>query len=276
MQQTQPSLTSADIAKALAIYCSIAYDGKTPPVPPPAIDESAPLSATLAAFIDESRRKGTSGECARFVLRLGNTRYPHMKFVVERFMGGDQYYFSADTHDQAKTSVIALGQTEWKTLQDSNRKYKMEIEQAWYTAGLPTLRTVKERAHFSQRTAPAGAHILIVDDEPDAVHLLGIALTREGYRVATSCCGREAIDKAKSSKPDLVLLDYMMPEMSGREVCAELKHDQATCNIPVVIATYADVDQESLDLADDVLKKPFNTKELVERVNQLLRHHCRP
>ena len=117
--------------------------------------------------------------------------------------------------------------------------------------------------------------ILIVDDEMDTLLPLKISLKGEDYNVIGVLNGYEAIDKAKNEMPDLILLDLMMPEMDGYEVCARLKKDPRTKNIPIIILTARDAVRDKvkgLDIgADDYVTKPFNMNELKARIKTALR-----
>jgi DNA-binding response OmpR family regulator len=114
--------------------------------------------------------------------------------------------------------------------------------------------------------------ILVVDDEKNIVQLARLYLNKEGFRVEAAYDGAQALEKAKSVRPDLVVLDIMMPEMDGLAVCRELRK---STNVPIIILTARgdDVDRiVGLELgADDYVTKPFNPRELVARVKAVLR-----
>ena len=116
--------------------------------------------------------------------------------------------------------------------------------------------------------------ILVVDDEFYIVHILYFSLGMEGYEVITALDGEQALEKLKTEKPDLIVLDIMMPKLDGYEVCKAIKSSPETRHIPVILlsAKGRNVDQKlGFDVgADDYITKPFSPRKLVERINQLL------
>jgi DNA-binding response OmpR family regulator len=114
--------------------------------------------------------------------------------------------------------------------------------------------------------------ILVVDDEKNIVQLARLYLTNEGYRVESASDGKQALERAKALRPDLIVLDIMMPEVDGLTVCREIRK---TSNVPVIILTARgeDIDRIiGLEIgADDYMAKPFNPRELVARVKAVLR-----
>ncbi|MBU6402985.1 MAG: response regulator transcription factor [Verrucomicrobia bacterium] len=120
--------------------------------------------------------------------------------------------------------------------------------------------------------------ILVVDDEPDAVELVEFNLRAAGYETTSAADGAEALRKARASTPDLILLDVMLPEIDGLEVCKLLRRDPATAAIPILMLTAraAELDRVlGLELgADDYVTKPFSPRELVLRVKNLLQRRA--
>lgn len=121
--------------------------------------------------------------------------------------------------------------------------------------------------------------ILIVDDEPDFVTMLKQDLQSEGYLVEVAYNGVEAIEKVKKSPPDAIVLDIMMPEKDGFEVCSELKNDDRYADIPIILLTAVSdhvsssqySHSQALDVeADDYLSKPASFEEILESLRSLL------
>jgi phosphate regulon transcriptional regulator PhoB len=119
------------------------------------------------------------------------------------------------------------------------------------------------------------AKILVVDDEPDVVQLIDYNLKAAGYDVITAADGEEALKKARASGPDLIILDLMLPEVEGLDVCKILRREPSTSAIPIVMLTAKASETDrvlGLELgADDYVTKPFSPRELVLRVKRLLR-----
>jgi two-component system phosphate regulon response regulator PhoB len=117
--------------------------------------------------------------------------------------------------------------------------------------------------------------ILVVEDEPDVVELIVFNLRSAGFEVLSAADGAEALRKAQTQVPDLILLDLMLPELDGLEVCKILRRNPATAGIPILMLTAkaAEIDRVlGLELgADDYVTKPFSPRELVLRVKALLR-----
>lgn len=117
--------------------------------------------------------------------------------------------------------------------------------------------------------------ILIVEDEKDIVKMLEYNLKKEGFRTAVAFDGEDALVSAKKEHPDLVLLDLMLPEIDGLEVCKALKKETKTASIPIIMLTAKTQESDKivgLELgADDYVTKPFSPRELIARIKAVLR-----
>ncbi len=124
-------------------------------------------------------------------------------------------------------------------------------------------------------SATTGERVLVVDDEPDIVALVAYHLAKAGYRVSTAASGPEAIQATREERPSLIVLDLMLPGMSGYEVLEQLRSAPATKDVAVLMLTARREEQDrirGLSLgADDYLTKPFSPQELVLRVAAILR-----
>jgi DNA-binding response OmpR family regulator len=123
--------------------------------------------------------------------------------------------------------------------------------------------------------APAAKKVLLVEDDRDILNLVKLYLEKEGFRTCTAVTGVEALKQVKSERPDLVLLDLMLAEMDGLEVCKRLRADPQLANIPIIMLTAKAEESDTvvgLELgADDYVTKPFSPKALVARIKALLR-----
>ena len=121
----------------------------------------------------------------------------------------------------------------------------------------------------------ANPKILVVEDEPNQVELIEFNLNSEGYEVVVARDGEEALNLAEEENPDLILLDWMLPKVSGIEVCRQLRRSKMTREIPIVILTARSEESDKirgLDIgADDYITKPYSIKELLARVRAAMR-----
>jgi len=117
--------------------------------------------------------------------------------------------------------------------------------------------------------------ILVVDNEEDTCKLVKVNLQDAGYKVITALSGKEALSKLKKQKVDLVLVDYFMPEMSGRKLCEEIRKDTKLKNLKLMFLTIAQYgkegykEMERLKISDYIIK-PFKNDDLIKRVKKLV------
>ncbi|HEY4257350.1 MAG TPA: response regulator transcription factor [Candidatus Udaeobacter sp.] len=121
----------------------------------------------------------------------------------------------------------------------------------------------------------SGTKILIIEDETDVADLLALNLRKAGFRISTSADGANGLQKARDDRPDFIILDLMLPKMSGLDVCRILKGDTATAHTPILMLTAKaeEVDRiVGLEFgADDYVTKPFSPREIVLRIRAILR-----
>jgi two-component system, OmpR family, response regulator VicR len=118
-------------------------------------------------------------------------------------------------------------------------------------------------------------HILCIEDEPEMIDLIRLILGRRGFDVIGAAGGKEGLEKVRQNPPDLVLLDLMMPDMDGWEVYQQIKADEKTKNIPVIVVT---AKAQSIDKVlglhiakvDDYIAKPFSPQDLLNSVDKVL------
>src|SRR6056300_947883 len=119
------------------------------------------------------------------------------------------------------------------------------------------------------------SHIFIAEDEESIVSLLKYNLEKEGYKVSTSDNGEDALKQIKDKNPDLILLDWMMPNLSGIEISKQLKKDKKFNDIPIIMLTAKGEEEDKLKAfdvgTDDYVTKPFSQKELNARIKSILR-----
>jgi two-component system alkaline phosphatase synthesis response regulator PhoP len=121
----------------------------------------------------------------------------------------------------------------------------------------------------------ARAKVLVVDDEEYIQHILNFSFCAEGYEVVTASDGEEGVSKARDEKPDIIVMDIMMPKMDGYEACKQIKTDPQTKDIPVILLTAKgrDADRKlGIEVgADDYVVKPFSPGRLIERVEGIMK-----
>jgi len=117
--------------------------------------------------------------------------------------------------------------------------------------------------------------ILVVDDEPDIVDLISLNLEREGHKVVPAQTGEDALNLVKTKRPDLIILDLMLPGIQGLEVCRHIRANPDYSDIPILILSAKDTEMDrvlGLEMgADDYITKPFSVRELIARIRVALR-----
>jgi CheY-like chemotaxis protein len=271
-------LTPDHVRAAVAIYLQHAWpegSAQKPPITLADIEGQTTLLEMRELF--EHPRKGAEGTHRRYTLRLGNHRYPFMKFVVQEYLVDGEFFFSVDTHDEMRVDPAMPDFAEWQELRTYNRQLKLTIERAWSRAGLPTnddLRALCEglaRLETSDVGAGTKGRLLIVDDEEAVAVGLAAMLRARGYAVETAFDGRQVIERmACDPLPDLVVLDFSMPVLDGEEVLRRLRADPRTATLPILLATASDIDLGAVPKASGLLRKPYPREMLVGLIDRLL------
>ena len=122
--------------------------------------------------------------------------------------------------------------------------------------------------------------ILIVDDEPEMLEMIELRMKKNGYAVVTAVTGEECLEKAQKERPDVILLDVLLPGMSGFEVSKRLKADEETKDIPIIMVTAligTDAEEKGMERgAKYFISKPFDPEELVSEINKIVRKNDKP
>lgn len=118
------------------------------------------------------------------------------------------------------------------------------------------------------------AVVLIVDDCEDNLFLMEMVLLQDGYEVEKACCGKEGIEKIHEIVPDLIVLDLMMPDMTGLEVIEQIRPYESLTNIPILVCTanrfMQKEDITKIEEVDDVCYKPYDINDLLSKINSLI------
>jgi len=267
-------LTPAHVRRALDLYLAAAWPRGTGSTPALSLEELRGLSTLEELFKRFERIEGGGGGLKRYALRLGNERYPFMKFVVQEHLVNGEYFFSVDTHDQLDIRPANPEYDEWQRLKAYNRRLKHEIEDQWDRTGLPTnadLRVLMEELARVEREEKKRKSILLVDDEADVALGLAALLRARGYEVELARDGLEALARLEVEPlPDLVLLDYEMPALDGEEVLARLRRHERLAHLPVLMATASTIDLSRLRRVSGLLRKPYPRHVLFAMIARLL------
>jgi CheY-like chemotaxis protein len=267
-------MTPAHVRRAMNVYLAHAWPPGCAGQPARDVAEFEEVRDLDCLFASFEQAAGGGGGFKRYALRLGNHRYPFMKFVVQEHLVNGEFFFSVDTHDNLDISPEAPDYEEWERLKLFNRGLKGEIEAEWQQIGLPTntdLRQLMEELARVEREARKRQRILLVDDEQNVALGLAALLRARGYDVELARDGAEAMDRlAVDPMPDLVLLDYEMPQLDGEEVLRRLRTDSRTERLPVLLATASNIDLERLNTVSGLLRKPYPRHVLFEMIARLL------
>ncbi len=270
-------LAAADLAtvqKAVSIFLDLAYGGARPRrAPNLSVPEPATPDAVLSLFQRERVEEVPGYACVRYTMRLGNRNYPFMKLVLQEHLLAGEFFFGVDTHDEMNIKPDFPDYEAWMAVRRFNRDLKRRIEAQFTAEGLDTAATI--RRLVAARTDATGdgsaGTVLVVDDEEDLAESVSVLLRGRGFRTVTVGDGPAALRVCAELAPDLVLLDYEMPEMDGIQVIASLRAEPLTQGIPVLLTSAGRVSMADIRRADGFLAKPFQDDLLYEMVDRVLR-----
>jgi len=266
------ALTPELVRQAIAIYQDLAYGQgrKQRAVELPA---GHGAEALLAMFHKEQVEAVPGHPCVRYTLRLGNRNYPFMKLLLQEHLLPGEFYFAVDSHDQMEIKPDYPDYEQWMAVRRFNRGLKRQIEQSFACAGIDTAAKLREMLVAACDDGPAAGRglVLIVDDEEDLADAAEALLRRRGFRTWKVHDGLAAVAAARELAPDLILLDYELPELDGLQVIETLRADPATAGIPMLLSSAARVSVGDIKKADGFLAKPFPEKLLHEMVDRVLR-----
>jgi CheY-like chemotaxis protein len=263
-------IPAAIVRRAVEIYLGEAYPGSSRWRAPKFDLSGGGTAADLVPRFNDETERSDGRSVHRYVLRLGNARYPHMKLVLEESILQNEFAFMVDTHDDLKVSPDAPDYDRWNQVRAHNRALAQTIEDRWRAESVPTIADIKELIGNVEQIGTESRDVLVVDDDPGIREAIQRLLEHAGLRVRTAANGREALERVRAAAPDLILMDYQMPEMDGVACCEELKGNPETASIPVLLATRSQVDLASLTYADGFLVKPYRQDVLFTLVRKLL------
>ncbi|MCR9245486.1 MAG: response regulator [bacterium] len=267
------ALTAEKLEQAIAIYQDLAYGksgrNKRGKVDVPAAGDSDTL---LGMFHKEVVETVPGHPCHRYSLRLGNRNYPFMKLVLQEHLVVGEFYFAVDSHDQMDIKPDFPDYDAWMALRNFNRELKTRIEGEFAEAGLETCAVVRQQlVARGGGEEPCRGLVLIVDDEEDLAAAVEALLSRRGFRTYKVHDGEAAITATAELLPDLVILDYELPELDGLQVIARLRADPATATVPILLNSAARVSMVDIKKADGFLSKPFPETLLYEMMDRVLK-----
>ena len=276
-------MTPAHVRRAVEMYMRHAWPGETASATAtgPGAKAGAAVAAlsrarTLEELFDqfELAPRDPNG-FVRFALRLGNERYPFMKFIVQEYLVAGEFFFSVDTHDNLDVRPSAPDYEAWQELKQFNRCIKEAIEADWQAAELPTqedLRVLCEGLAPVEREDEKRARLLVVDDEKSVAQGLGALLRARGYEVELFHTGETVLARlGEDPPPDLLLLDYELPELDGEEVLDRVRADPRLADLPVLMATASMIELDRLGRVSGLLRKPYPRQILFTMIAKLLR-----
>jgi two-component system phosphate regulon response regulator PhoB len=268
------SLTEQMVDTAVSIYQDLAYGSV---VPKKRAQPAGDGDGVLGMFHKEHVEKVPGYTCSRYSMRLGNRNYPFMKLLLQEHLIAGEFFFAVDTHDQMEIGPEFPDYEQWMAVRKFNDALKRRIEESFEHAGLDTAAVVRRLIVEScgDQGKPCRGLVLIVDDEEDLAAAVEVLIKRSGFRTCTVHDGKSGVVAARELLPDLVLLDYELPELDGLRVIEQLRDDELTRDIPILLNSAARMSMANIQKADGFLSKPFPESLLNEMIDRVLRKRNR-
>lgn len=264
------ALTQEMVERAVSIYQDLAYGSVAPKRRMATVADGG--NGPLGLFHQEQVECVPGHACQRFSMRLGNRNYPFMKLLLQEHLIAGEFFFAVDTHDQMEIGPEFPDYEQWMAVRKFNGELKRRIEDSFEQAGLDTAAVVRKLivADCRDDGQPCRGLVLIVDDEEDLAAAVEVLIQRAGFRTCKVHDGRSALVATRELNPDLVLLDYELPELDGLQVIEQLRSDAATRQVPVLLNSAARMTMTDIQRADGFLSKPFPESLLNAMIDRVL------
>ena len=264
-------LTLNVLTKAVESYLELAYRGGTKPRWVPDLD--LPVDATPVDLLALFQADHSDSDRPRYTMRLGNRNYPFMKLVLQEHIVEGAFLFAVDTHDEMEIKPNYPDYDAWQAVRRFNHDLKVGIERRFEQIGLSTSAELRDEVARRCATiceAPNNCKILVVDDEEDLAETVETLLAARGYAIHKAYDGRRGLELAIELRPDMILLDYELPEMDGLEVIDALRSNVVTRDIPVLLCTASKISMKEVHAADGFLAKPYSEGLLYKMVSHVI------
>jgi two-component system, OmpR family, phosphate regulon response regulator PhoB len=269
------ALTEEVVNHAVSIYQDLAY-GSVVPRKRFGVTKDQELGGVLGRFQKDQIEPVTGYACSRYTMRLGNRNYPFMKLVLQEHLLAGEFFFTVDTHDQMEIGSDFPDYEQWVAVRSFNAELKRRIEDSFEHAGLDTSAVVRRMIVESsgEPGKPCRGLVLIVDDEEDLAAAVEVLIRRSGFRTCKVHDGKSGVAATRELMPDLLLLDYELPELDGLQVIDQLRADASTREIPILLNSAARMTMSDIQKADGFLSKPFPESLLNEMITRVISKRC--
>ena len=251
------ALTLQMVDKAVSIYQDLAYGSV---VPKKRAQPAGDGDGVLGLFHKEHVEKVPGHTCSRY------------KLLLQEHLIAGEFFFGVDTHDQMEIGPEFPDYEQWMAVRKFNVELKRRIEASFEQEGLDTAAVVRRLivASCGEQGKPCRGLVLIVDDEEDLAAAVEVLIGRSGFRTCTVHDGKSGVVATRELLPDLVLLDYELPELDGLSVIEQLRADDRTRDLPILLNSAARISMANIQKADGFLSKPFPESLLNEMIDRVL------